>query len=50
VTKHRVVIGIGTILMIGATLFGWRRSIELRKRAVDDAYYYSLNERDIAWG
>jgi len=50
VTKHRVVIGIGTIIMIGVGLFGWKRSAGLKKRAVEDAYYYSLNERDIAWG
>ena len=48
--KHRIVIGIGTVIMIGMALFGWKRSADLKKRARKDAYYLSLNERDIAWG
>ena len=50
-------VGIGTIVMVGATILAWQKSDKQRakfadwkKRKIEDAYYASLDERDVAWG
>ena len=50
-------VGIGTIVMMGAIILAWQKSYEQRakladwkKRKIEDAYYASLDERDVAWG
>jgi len=46
-TKRNAAIkGVGTILIAGAVLVAWR----WRKQRTENAYYNSINERDIAWG
>ena len=59
-TKTKVTmasVGVGTIVMVGAAIFAWQKSYKQRakladwkKRKIEDAYYASLDERDVAWG
>ena len=49
--------GIGTVLMVGAAFLAWKKSSKQRAKLADwkkeklhDAYYKSLDERDVAWG
>ena len=57
-TKMKVAVtGIGTILAAGAAFIAWKKSGKLRawltdwkKQRLENAYYASRDEKDIAWG
>jgi len=55
--KRTAITGIGTILMVGAVLFAWKKSKKQRtkladwkKEKIENMYFNNIDERDIAWG
>jgi len=47
--KKTVITGIGAILMAGAFFIAWQKSKKQRQK-IEDMYYTSIDERDVAWG
>jgi hypothetical protein len=57
IRKKATITGIGTMLMAGAAFIAWKRSgkqrawfADWKKEKIANAYYASIDERDIAWG
>ena len=55
--KKATITGLGTLLMAGAAFVAWRKSEKQRakladwkKEKIEDMYYTSIDERDVAWG
>ena len=55
--KRTAITGVGTILMVGTVLLVWRKSakqraklVDWKKRRIENMYYTSRDDRDIAWG
>jgi len=59
--RKATIVGVGTIVMAGIAYMVWKKSANHRARyksnfkdwkkdKIDDIYYKSLDERDIAWG
>ena len=55
--KKAAMAGLGTVLMAGAVLIAWKKSgkqraklADWKKGKIENMYYNSIDERDIAWG
>ena len=55
--KKAAMAGLGTVLMAGAVLIAWKKSgkqraklADWKKGKIENMYYNSIEERDIAWG
>ena len=55
--KRKAMTGIGTILMVGASLLAWKKSKKQRvkfadwkKQKIENMYYNNIDERDIPHG